>query len=89
MTCKTFSPLVQLVDKVYRTGLALSHHALALLQPRFQPLPTLGKWFVRIVPLPALCCGWFISLEQPYRVHRLRPLARKQRKRQSPLLRAP
>lgn len=55
MTWKTFSPIVKLVDKVYQTGIALSQHAMSVLEHRFQRLPSLGKWFIRIVPLPARC----------------------------------
>jgi hypothetical protein len=53
MTWKTFSPIVKLVDQVYQTGIALSQRAMSLLERRFQRSPSLGKWFVRIVPLPA------------------------------------
>jgi hypothetical protein len=55
MTWKTSSPIVKFVDKVYRTGVALSQQAMAALETRFDRLPTLPKWFVRIVPLDRSC----------------------------------
>ena len=55
MLWKQSSPIVKLLDKVYQTGIALSQQAMALLERRFQRLPSLGKWFVRIPPLPAPC----------------------------------
>ena len=51
MTWKTFSPVVRFVDKVYQTGVALSQQAMTSLEVRFQRLPSLAKWFVRIAPL--------------------------------------
>jgi hypothetical protein len=63
MTWKTFSPVVKFVDKVYQSGVALSQQAMAILEHRFQRLPSLAKWFVRIAPLARTTeCG-FISLE--------------------------
>lgn len=55
MTWTSGSPVVKFVDKLYQIGIRLSQHAMTALQPRFQPLPSLAKWFVRIVPLPKLC----------------------------------
>ena len=55
MTWKTYSPIVKFVAKVYQTGVALSQQAMATLETRFDRLPGLGKWFVRIVPLALRC----------------------------------
>lgn len=55
MTWKDASPIVKFVDKVYRKGIALSQQAMAALETRFQRLPALPKWFVRIVPLSLQC----------------------------------
>ncbi len=45
-------PVVQLVDKLYHTGVSLTQKAMAELEKRFERLPGLEKWFVRISPLP-------------------------------------
>ena len=45
-------PIVQLVDKLYHTGVSLTQKAMAELEKRFERLPGLGKWFVRIAPMP-------------------------------------
>jgi hypothetical protein len=55
MSWQSFSPVVKLVNKVYLTGVALSQQAMSVLEKRFERLPVLGKWFVRIPPLPRLC----------------------------------
>lgn len=55
MTWKTGSPVVKFVDRLYQTGIRLSQDAMSSLEQRFQRLPSLPKWFVRIVPLPKLC----------------------------------
>ena len=62
MTYHRFSPVVKLIDRAYQTAVRLSHQAMTALESRFQRLPRLGKWFVRIVPL---FCGVVISLERP------------------------
>lgn len=46
-------PCVQLVEKTYPTGVALTKKAMDKLEKRFERLPGLEKWFVRIAPLPA------------------------------------
>jgi hypothetical protein len=46
-------PEVELVEKDYPTGVCLSQKAMAELEKRFERLPGLEKWFVRIEPLPA------------------------------------
>ena len=55
MTYNRLSPLITVVEKVYQTGVHLSARAMTALEKRFQRLPGLGKWFVRIVPNPLLC----------------------------------
>jgi transposase len=51
MTYNGCSPIIRWVGKAYQTGIHLSHQAMVDLEKRFQRLPGLGKWFVRIVPL--------------------------------------
>jgi transposase len=51
MTFRGRLPLVQWLNKVYPTGVRLTQKQMALLEPRFERLPGLAKWFVRIVPL--------------------------------------
>ncbi len=50
MTYNGFSPVVKVVTTVYRTGIRLAQALMADLENRFERLPGLGKWFVRIVP---------------------------------------
>ena len=45
-------PVVHFVRRLYHTGVRLSQTEMAHLELRFQRLPSLPKWFVRIVPLP-------------------------------------
>lgn len=45
-------PVVQLVDRLYHIGVRLTHKAMSDLEKRFERLPNLGKWFVRITPVP-------------------------------------
>lgn len=44
-------PAVRLVSTVYHIGVRLTHTQMARLEQRFQRLPGLSKWFVRISPL--------------------------------------
>jgi hypothetical protein len=53
MTWKGKHPIVQLVTAVYQTGVRLTRAAMKEVEKHVQRLPTLGKWFVDIVP-PAL-----------------------------------
>lgn len=53
MTWNGNPPEVELVEKAYPTGVCLSQKAMAELEKRFERLPGLEKWFVRIEPLPA------------------------------------
>lgn len=52
MRWKGQQAVVQLVERTYETGVRLSQKAMAVLEERFERLPGLGKWFVRIVPKP-------------------------------------
>ncbi len=52
MRWKGQQAMVQLVERTYETGVRLSQKAMAVLEERFERLPGLGKWFVRIVPKP-------------------------------------
>jgi transposase len=52
MTFRGHQPIVQWLKKVYHTGVKLTHKQMAQLEQRFERLPGLAKWFVRIVPLP-------------------------------------
>jgi len=45
-------PIVQLVERLYHTGVSLTQKAMAELEKRFERLPGLEKWFVRISPFP-------------------------------------
>lgn len=54
MTFRGQHPVVQFVHTLYHTGVRLTQTEMAHLEQRFQRLPALPKWFVRIVPLPAL-----------------------------------
>jgi len=50
MTWRGQHPVVQLVGKTYQTGVKLTEKAIAELEKRFERLPNLKKWFVRITP---------------------------------------
>jgi hypothetical protein len=50
MTWKGKHPIVKVVTTVYQTGVRLTQAAMKELEQRVQRLPTLGKWFVDIVP---------------------------------------
>jgi len=53
MTWKGHHPLiVKVIEKVYPTGVKLTQKEMAELEKRFERLPGLEKWFVRIVPIP-------------------------------------
>jgi transposase len=53
MTWNGNNPEVELVEKVYHTGVSLTKKAMDELEERFERLPGLEKWFVRVEPLPA------------------------------------
>jgi hypothetical protein len=52
MTWNGQHPVVKLVEKTYHTGVSLTQKAMAELERRFERLPGLEKWFVRIEPIP-------------------------------------
>ncbi len=52
MTWNGQHPVVKLVEKTYSTGVKLSRKEMAELEKRFDRLPGLEKWFVRIAPVP-------------------------------------
>jgi hypothetical protein len=51
MTYNGVRPVVDLVTTTYHTGVKLSQKAMAKLEERFERLPGLEKYFVRIAPL--------------------------------------
>lgn len=53
MTFRGRPPLVQWLSKIYHTGIRLTQQQMAQLEPRFERLPGLAKWFVRIAPMHA------------------------------------
>lgn len=53
MTWNGIHPIVKLVEKTYPTGVKLTPKEMAELEKRFERLPQLGKWFVRIAPVSA------------------------------------
>ena len=52
MTWNRHHPDVKLVDKDYPTGVRLTPKDMQELEKRFERLPGLEKWFVRIEPVP-------------------------------------
>jgi hypothetical protein len=52
MTWNGNHPVVELVEKTYQRGVSLTQKAMAELEKRFERLPGLEKWFVRIAPVP-------------------------------------
>jgi transposase len=53
MTFRGRSPIVQRLKTVYHTGARLTQKQMAQLEQRFERLPGLAKWFVRITPVIA------------------------------------
>lgn len=51
MTWHGQPPVVELIEKTYHTGVCLTQKAMAELEKRFERLPGLEKWFVRIEPI--------------------------------------
>lgn len=51
MTWNGHHPVVKLVEDAYHTGVGLTKKAMDELEERFERLPGLEKWFVRIEPL--------------------------------------
>jgi len=52
MTWNGRHPVVKLVEKTYPTGVRLTPKEMKELEKRFERLPGLEKWFVRIEPVP-------------------------------------
>lgn len=52
MTYNRLHPVVKIIETIYHTGVKLSQKAMANLEKRFERLPGLEKYFVRISPLP-------------------------------------
>ena len=52
MTWNGRHPVVKLVEKTYPTGVRLTPKQMKELEKRFERLPGLEKWFVRIEPAP-------------------------------------
>jgi transposase len=52
MTWNGRHPIVKLVEKTYPTGVRLTPKEMEKLEKRFERLPGLEKWFVRIEPVP-------------------------------------
>jgi len=52
MTYNGIQPIVEIVEKTYRTGVKLTKEAMDELEKRFERLPGLEKYFVRISPIP-------------------------------------
>lgn len=52
MTWNGHHPVVKLVEKTYPTGVCLTPKEMKKLEKRFERLPGLEKWFVRIEPVP-------------------------------------
>jgi transposase len=53
MTWNGKHPFVQLVEKAYHTGAKLTQKTMAELEKRFERLPDLERWCVRIAPVSA------------------------------------
>jgi hypothetical protein len=51
MTWNGHHPTIKLIEKAYSTGVSLTKKAMDELEKRFERLPGLEKWFVRIEPL--------------------------------------
>jgi hypothetical protein len=57
MTYNGVHPVVEIVKKTYHTGVKLTQKAMDELEKRFERLPGLEKYFVRISPLPNSILG--------------------------------
>jgi len=57
MTWNGVHPIVELVKKTYKKGVKLTRKEMDQLEKRFERLPDLGKWFVKIVPAPQTLLG--------------------------------
>lgn len=52
MTYNGVHPVLEIVQTTYQTGVKLTKKAMDHLEQRFERLPGLEKWFVRISPIP-------------------------------------
>ena len=52
MTWRSLHPVVELVSTVYHKGVKLTKEAMALVEAHLTRDPSLGKWFIDIVPAP-------------------------------------
>jgi Rhodopirellula transposase DDE domain len=50
MTWNGVHPVVEIVTSTYQTGVKLAKDAMAIVETQIQRAPSLGKWFVDIVP---------------------------------------
>jgi len=50
MTWNGIHPVVEIVTTTYQTGVKLAKDAMAVVETQIQRAPSLGKWFVNIVP---------------------------------------
>ena len=57
MTYQGVHPVVEIVEKTYHTGVKLTQKAMAELEKRFERLPGLEKYFVRVSPRPIPILG--------------------------------
>lgn len=54
MTWNGRSPIIHWIEKTYHSGVRLTQKAMNELEERFERLPNLERWFVRITPISAL-----------------------------------
>jgi len=57
MTWKGRHPVVELVKKTYQKGVKLTRKEMDALEKRFERLPGLDRWFVKIAPVPLALSG--------------------------------
>jgi hypothetical protein len=57
MTWKGIHPVVEWVKKTYQKGVKLTRKEMDALEKRFERLPGLDKWFVKIAPVPVALSG--------------------------------
>ena len=57
MTWKGRHPVVELVKRTYQKGVKLTRKEMDTLEKRFERLPGLDRWFVKIAPVPLALSG--------------------------------
>ena len=57
MTWKGRHPVVELVKRTYQKGVKLTRKEMDALEKRFERLPGLDRWFVKIAPVPLALSG--------------------------------